>query len=149
MLADIIDSKTDSAVLSFFLVAPPRSFSLSEVSKRLRIKAVKTARALGRISALGPITSFSKKGKKYYILNSRYKLLPEIKKTFNKNGLKYKDELFFAIKGLGNVKAAFLSGVFCGFHHRTPQEAVIQGVLEDGIEKNWCKTCLLAVYAHC
>ena len=42
-----------------------------------------------------------------------------------------------------------LSGVFCGFHHRTPQEAVIQGVLEDGIEKNWCKTCLLAVYAHC
>src|SRR3989344_4287552 len=115
MLADIIDSKTDSAVLSFFLVAPPRSFSLSEVSKRLRIKAVKTARALGRISALGPITSFSKKGKKYYILNAKYKLLPEIKKTFNKNGLKYKDELFSAIRRLGDVRAAFLSGIFCGY----------------------------------
>lgn len=42
-----------------------------------------------------------------------------------------------------------LSGVFCSFYHRKPQEAVIEGFPEDGVEKNWCRVCLLVAYAHC
>jgi hypothetical protein len=114
MLEDLIDSKNDSTILSFFLSAPERAFSVIEISKRLGVPNLKAAHSLNKLSAGGPIKSFSKKGKKYYLLNDKYKLLTEIKSYWQKNAPKYQDELFSAIKKLGDVKAAFLSGVFCG-----------------------------------
>ena len=126
MLEDIVDSKTDSAVLSFFLAAPERSFSVIEISKRLGIPNLKAAHSLNKLAVLGPIKSFSKRGKKYYLINARYKLLPEMKGYWLKAGPKYQDELFTAIKRLGDVKAAFLSGVFCG-HQNLPVDLLLVG----------------------
>jgi hypothetical protein len=114
MIEDIVNSKTDSAVLSFFLASPERSFSIVEVSKRLRIQHLKAAHSLNKLAGLGLLKSFAKKGKKYYLINSHYRLLPEIKSFWLKNGPKYQDELFSAIRKLGEIKAAFLSGIFCG-----------------------------------
>jgi hypothetical protein len=114
MLEQIIDSKTDSAILGFFLTMPERAFSVTEVSRRLGLAHLKVAHSLGKQVAAGPLVSFSKKGKKYYLTNSKYKLLPEIKSYWQKFGPKQNDELFSAIKRLGEVKAAFLSGIFCG-----------------------------------
>jgi len=114
MLTDIIDSKTDSEVLGFFLSMPERSFSVIEVSKRLNLAPLQTARSLSKLSAEGILSAFSKKGKKYYLLNSKYKLLGQIKASWQKAGSKYKDELFSAIRGLGQIRAAFLSGIFSG-----------------------------------
>lgn len=114
MLQDIIDSKTDSAILSFFLVVPERSFSILEVSKRLSLPHQKAVFGLNKLSEAGILKGFSKKGKKYYLINNKYKLLPEIKKHFLKDAAVYHDELFSAIKKLGEVQAAFLSGIFCG-----------------------------------
>jgi hypothetical protein len=114
MLQDILDSKSDSAILSFFLTAPARSFSVLEVAKRLGIPRLKAMRGLNKLSAGGPLRNFSKKGKKYYLLNPKYKLLPEMKSYFVKTGPRYRDELFAAIRRLGEIKAAFLSGIFCG-----------------------------------
>ncbi len=115
MLEEIIDSKVDSAVLSFFLVAPARSFSALEISKRLRLPYGKTAHSLNKLSLHGQLKGFSKKAKKYYLVNRNYKLLPQIKDFLLKNGPKYQDELFSAIRRLGEVKAAFLSGIFTGY----------------------------------
>lgn len=114
MLQEIVDSKTDSSLLSFFLSAPARSFSVTEVSKRLGIPYIKTAQSLNALVSAGPIASFSKKNKKYYILNRHYKLLPEMKNYWLQSGPKYEDELFIAIKKLGDIKASFLSGIFSG-----------------------------------
>ena len=55
------------------------------------------------------------KSKKYYLVNAKYKLLPEMKSFWIKAGPKYRDELFLAIRRLGEIKAAFLSGIFCGY----------------------------------
>lgn len=115
MLKEIINSKTDSAILSFFLTAPERSFSVNELSKRLGITHLKTAHGLNKITSAGALRSFSKKGKKYYLINPKYKLLPEMKTFWVKAGPSYHDELFSAIKALGEIKAAFLSGIFCGY----------------------------------
>ncbi len=115
MLKDIINSKTDSSILSFFLTAPQRSFSVNELSRRLHIPHLKTARSLNKIATAGALRSFSKKGKKYYLINPKYKLLPEMKTFWLKAGPAYRDELFSAIRALGEIKAAFLSGIFCGF----------------------------------
>ncbi|MBI5530838.1 MAG: winged helix-turn-helix transcriptional regulator [Candidatus Doudnabacteria bacterium] len=114
MLQEIIDSKQDSSVLSFFLSAPERSFSVVEISKRLKMPNQTASRSLNKLVAVGPLKSFSKKGKKYFIINSRYKLLPEMKNFWLKSPVKYQDELFLAIKRLGDIRAAFLSGIFCG-----------------------------------
>ena len=115
MLREIINSKTDSAVLSFFLTAPERSFSVNELSRRLGLAHLKTARSLNKITNAGALKSFTKKGKKYYLINSKFKLLPEMKTFWLKAGPAYRDELFTAIKALGEIKAAFLSGIFCGY----------------------------------
>lgn len=114
MLEDILNSKSDAAVLSFFLAAPERSFSPLEISKRIRLPYLKTVHTLNKLVLHGQLKSFSKKGKKYYLINSRYKLLPPIKEFLLKNGPKYQDELFSAIRNLGDVRAAFLSGIFVG-----------------------------------
>jgi hypothetical protein len=114
MLKDIVDSKVDSEVLSFFLAAPERSFSVLEISKRLGLAYLKAAHSLAKLATAGLLRNFTKKGKKYYLVNSRYKLLPEMKSYWIRSGPKYQDELFSAIRRLGKIKAAFLSGVFCG-----------------------------------
>ncbi|MEK7162135.1 MAG: winged helix-turn-helix domain-containing protein [Patescibacteria group bacterium] len=114
MLEDIVDSKIDSGTLSFFLSAPERSFSVLEISKRLGIPYLKAAHSLSKLAALGPIKMFAKKSKKYYMLNDKYKLLEQMRAFWQKSPVKYQDELFLAIRRLGDVKAAFLSGLFCG-----------------------------------
>ncbi len=126
MLKDIIDSKIDSAVLSFFLAAPERSFSIVEIAKRLKLSSVATSQALSRLVHVGPIKTFSKKGKKYFLVDNKYKLLSEMKSYWLKEGPKYQDELFLAIKKLGQVKAAFLSGLFCG-HTTLPVDMLLVG----------------------
>ena len=115
MLEDIIDSKSDSAVLAFFLAAPERSFSVMEISKRLGLKGATAKHSLNVLAAEGIVKTFAKKGKRYFLINSKYKLLPEIKNLRDKKAPPYKDELFDAIKRLGEIKAAFLSGVFTGY----------------------------------
>lgn len=115
MIKDILESKSESVILAFFLAAPPRSFSVPEISKRLRQPHLKAARSLNRLAGpSGPLKSFSKKGKKYYLLNQKYQLLPEIKNSLIKYFPKYQDELFSAIRRLGDIRAAFLSGIFSG-----------------------------------
>lgn len=131
MLKDILESKSESVILAFFLAAPQRSFSVPEVSKRLRIPHLKAARALNRLAGSGPLKVFSKKGKKYFLLNSRYQMLPEIKNTLVKYFPKYQDELFSAVRKLGQVRAAFLSGIFTG-HPELPVDLLLVGKINLG-----------------
>jgi hypothetical protein len=114
MLKDIIESKYDSAVLTFFLIAPERAFSASELTRRLGISSNKLASSLSKFVKSGQIKSFAKRGTKYYILNSRHSEFAELKRALAKSTLKYTDELLIAIKKIGSVRAAFLTGVFTG-----------------------------------
>ena len=126
MLQEIIDSKVGSSILSFFLTAPERSFSLAEVCRRLSLPHLKAAHTLSQLVSAGALKTFSKKNKKYYLVNSKYKLLPQMKTYWLSSGPKYPDELFSAIKRLGEIKAAFLSGIFCG-HQNLPVDILLVG----------------------
>lgn len=126
MLEEIIDSKVNSGVLSFFLAMPERSFSVLEVSRRLGIPYLKAAHNLAKLAGVGLLIVFTKKTKKYYYINPHYKLLPEIKNFWAKNGQKGKDELFLAIRSLGDVRAAFLSGIFTGYSN-LPVDVLLVG----------------------
>lgn len=126
MLQDIVDSKTDSLVLGFMLSAPERSFSVTEISKRLRIPPLKSAHSLNNLATQGQLKAFAKRGKKYYLLNRHFHFLPQIKALWAKEGPHYNDELFSAIKKLGKIKAAFLSGLFTGYPN-LPVDILIVG----------------------
>ncbi len=126
MLKDVVDSKIDSSILSFFISAPERCFSVIEIAKRLNIPHLKAAQGLNNLVVLGALKGFSKKSKRYYLVNSKYKLLPEMKAYWLKTGPKYEDELFSAIRRLGEIKGAFLSGLFCG-HANSPVDILLVG----------------------
>ncbi len=118
MWQDIIDSKADSAILGFFLNMPERTFSVLEISKHLRQRPAKVIGSLSKLAEADLIKSFSKKGKRYYFLNFKYPLLPQMKNYWRKKPkVKRKDEFVNSIKKLGQIRAAFLSGIFCGQAH--------------------------------
>ncbi len=112
MLTDILESNQKTAVLAYFLLAPERSFSFKELSKRLHISDKVLVNILREFDELSLIQVFRKEKTELFIINQKHKLLPQIKLSLVKNQKPYEDELFLAIKKLGEIKGAFLSGVF-------------------------------------
>jgi hypothetical protein len=113
MLEQILGSSAQSAMLALLVSAPARSFTAKELQGRLRLSRAVTAAALSRLIKLGDITMFRKGGQRYYLLNTKHKLIGEMKSSLNKRNV-YRDELFTAILRLGQIRAAFLSGIFTG-----------------------------------
>lgn len=142
MLEDILESNPESSILSFLLLAPVRSFSVRELSERLGVPEQKLAIALGGMSKLGQLKSVSRAGKKYYILNEKYKLFPEIKASLLKNRSSYEDELFGVIKKLGEVRSAFLSGLFTGYPE-LPVDILLVGTVNASKLQQFVKGCEL------
>mgnify|MGYP006952623271 CR=1 FL=1 len=112
--ADILDSKYGSELLAFLLLAPQRCYSGKELSKRLHISERILTGLLNEFHRDSMVKVFARERARLYIINPKHKLLPEIKASLVKNQKPYEDELFSAIKKVGKIKAAFLSGVFTG-----------------------------------
>jgi len=113
MLEPILASGSQSALLAFLVYAPERSFTVKELQGRLRLSQSATSLALGRLQKLGLVKTFRKGSQKYYLLNNKHPRLAQIRGALPKRG-SYKDELFSAITHLGDIRAAFLSGLFTG-----------------------------------
>lgn len=114
MLQEIIESKYKSVIVPFLLLATARSYSILELSKRLGFSVDKLNHELSDLMKLGLVRSFTKNRQTYYLVNTRHKSLIELKQSLVKNQKHFDDELFIAIKRLGEVKGAFLSGIFTG-----------------------------------
>ncbi len=114
MLNDIIDSKYKSVIVPFLLLATPRSYSALELSKRLGIPMPKLTTELTELTKLGLVRTFAKNRQTYYLINTRHKSLVELKQSLVKNQKHFDDELYMAIRRLGDLHAAFLSGIFTG-----------------------------------
>jgi hypothetical protein len=110
----ILDSDKQSGVIAFFLISPPRGFSMKELAKRLHTSERSLKPILNTFERLSLVTEFKKDRQTFYLINEKHKLLPAIKQSLLKNQKHYEDELFSAIKKLGEIKGAFLSGVFVG-----------------------------------
>lgn len=113
MLEPILASGAQSAVLAFLVAAPERSFNATELQGRLRLSKSATSLALGRLGKLGLVSSFRKGSQKYFLLDAKHPRLAQIRAALPKRGV-YQDELFVAIRRLGDIRAAFLSGIFTG-----------------------------------
>jgi hypothetical protein len=112
--ADILDSKYSSELLAFLLLAPARCYSSKELAERMGLSVKSLDILLKEFLDDSMIKQFVSDHSKLYIINHKHKLLPEIRASLVKNQKPFEDELFTAIKKLGDVQSAFLSGVLTG-----------------------------------
>jgi DNA-binding Lrp family transcriptional regulator len=139
-LEELLESRPESTLFGFLLVAPPRSFSLFELSKRLGVsERVVLDRALSLIKH-GYVKRFSKNGKTYLMLVHNHALFPQIRAGLLKNSKPYEDELFSAIKKLGTVDAAFLSGLFVG-QPKLPVDVLLVGKVVPSKLQEFIENC--------
>lgn len=126
MLQEIIDSSTKSRIVPFLLLATERSYSLNELSKRLGIPSAKLKSELKDLANLNVVRTFSKNNQTYYMINSKHKSLADLKYSLTKSQKRFDDELFIAIRRLGDIQAAFLSGLFTG-NPKLPVDILLVG----------------------
>ncbi|QQS23300.1 hypothetical protein IPM19_01910 [bacterium] len=60
------------------------------------------------------VRSFSKQQTKFYILNHRHAMIPQLKSSLGREHKSWPDELSASLRKLGNFSGIFLSGVFVG-----------------------------------
>ncbi len=109
-LNQILESKVKINIVSFFLANPERSFFSGELEKRLGSKSLPPH--LNSLIKMDLLKTFSKKGKRYYIVNSKNDFWSKLRSAVSKILKKYEDELVKAVKKLPGVKVAVLSGLF-------------------------------------
>jgi hypothetical protein len=112
MLEKLLENSKKASVAGFFLVNPPRAFFAGELEARLGGKEL--ASELSQLIKIGFLTSFAKKGKRYYAVNERTNGYRELRDSVLKAAPSYEDELFKFIKKLDSVQYAVLTGLFMG-----------------------------------
>ncbi len=78
-ISDIIESNQKSAVLAYLLLAAERSYSITELAKRLHYSEAVTGAVLREFEKISLVTAFSRDKHLFYIINPKHKLIPEIK----------------------------------------------------------------------
>lgn len=111
---DILDSNQKTALLAFILLSPERGYSLKELAKRLSLSEKAVSAIMSEFEKYSLVVTYARDRHMFYIVNQKHKLLPEIKQSLVKNHKTLEDELSIAIKKLGEIQGAFLSGVFTG-----------------------------------
>jgi biotin operon repressor len=122
------------------LMAPLRTFSGEELSKRLKMSRQSLTKAIHELLSVSMIKHVAAGKNHYYMINDRHRLLPDVRKSLLKNQKPYEDELFSAIRKLGEVQAAFLSGVFTG-HPELPVDILIIGKINLTKLDNFLMAC--------
>lgn len=114
IIEEALESPQRSAILAVLLLSPIRSFSLAELAKRTGVSTAKLPAIIGEFININLVNRFSKQRAVFYILNRKHKQLEELRIAAKKMLPHYDDELSTALAKLGEIKGAFLTGVFTG-----------------------------------
>lgn len=125
-LAKLLTKQTESTILGYLAVSPLRGHSAHELSKRLRMSPQKAKAGLSSLAAESWLKSAKRGDKEFFYYNLKHGPASQLRQALTKNKPAPQDELMVAIKKLGQVKAAFLSGVFTG-HPELPCDILIVG----------------------
>ena len=112
LLKNLLESKTKLDLVTFLYSSPDRAFYSGEIKKRIGGKNLE--QDILYLEKLNLANSFSKKGKKYYRLNSKHPLYSQLRSQIQKSKKGYEDELVKAITKIPGIKVAILSGLFVG-----------------------------------
>lgn len=136
MLEHIFGSRTRVKLISLFLSAPGEAIYVRELTRRIGTQINAVRRELANLLKFGLIietettTAEAKRPglkRKYYILNTVYPLLPEIKALITKAQVLVEHRLDKELEQLGQVKYAALMGKFLG--QQAPVDLFIVGTI--------------------
>jgi len=108
LLENILESKSKTNLVAFFLATPERAFYVGELEKRI---GSNVGPHLNAMVKSGLLLTFTKKNNRYYVINKRNPFWNNLRLPMAKS-LKYEDELVKALKKMNNLKVGVLSGVF-------------------------------------
>ena len=109
-IEQLLKSRVQTNLATFFVANPERAFYIGELEKRLGSKDLQ--KELQNLQKMGFVSSYTRKGSKYYRVVKKHPHYRDLQLVVQKSVRKYEDELVRAIRGLKGVKAAVLSGIF-------------------------------------
>ncbi len=135
----LLEDTPEGDVVSFLLLAPPRTFSARELGERLDMKPNRLLDALERLVDGGQVLTCTRRSIQYYYLNPKHKFYPLIREKLLRKGLKYEDELYLAIKKMG-ASFAYLSGLFVGMPE-LPVDVLLVGDFDQKKIEHFVESC--------
>jgi DNA-binding transcriptional ArsR family regulator len=116
MYDSLFGSKTRVKLLGLFLSNPGHAFFVRELTRKIDEQINSVRRELLNLKSIGLVTTYNKKGKSYYEVNTRFEFYAELKKIFSNTdkNMSEEDRLASALRRSGNVQYAALMGSFVG-----------------------------------
>lgn len=129
-LEKIFGSRTRVKVITLFTTGISRPYYVREIARAIdeRLNAVR--RELDILQKIGMLNFYNNRRRKYYTVNPKFVLLPELKAIMKKSGPRLEDNLFKNIQRLGDVRFAAASGIFTGAVN-SPTDLLIVGHIEE------------------
>jgi len=112
ILEQLFDSPVKVRLLKLFLRNKGQSFSLQEITKRIRSDVSTCKKQIRKLESIKFIISRVKSGKKYYLINKDFDFYNELKTLVLKSSPASRDRILKRIRNLGRINLAILSGVF-------------------------------------
>jgi hypothetical protein len=126
MLAQLLSSKPKSRLVNIFLTHSGRSFSATELRYSTGIAQKNLKRTLNELDKMGFLTTHHKDHNKYFQVNKRFALYPELVGLLRKIKKLPPDLLAKAALKIGECKFLALTGVFAG-RPRTGTDILLVG----------------------
>jgi DNA-binding HxlR family transcriptional regulator len=114
MLAQLLSSKPKSKLINLLLAYPERSFSATELKNSTAISVDFLKKTLKELAKMDFVQLSGKNKAKYYQVNRRFPLYPELLNMLRKNKSFPEDTLAHAAMKVGECKLIILTGVFGG-----------------------------------
>lgn len=126
ILDKILESKSKTNLLNFFMSSNERSFYIGELGKTVGGRNLHFD--LNYFVRQGIVSSFIHKGRRYYHKNRKSSVYEQARSRKIKFSKRYGDELLKFLKGISGLKLAVLSGLFTG-ELRLPVDVLFVGAL--------------------
>lgn len=114
MLEQLFGSRTRVKLLRLFLTHPDERYYVREMTRTVDERINSVRRELANLVELDLIESTTSNRKRYYQLNPRCVLYPELKALIVKSRLAIEQDLVRKLKKMGRVSFMVLTGMFTG-----------------------------------
>jgi len=114
MLEQLFGSRTRVKLLRLFLTHPGEQFFVREITRRIDERINSVRRELANLEELGLVENASRDHKRFYRLDTRCVLYPELKALVLKSRVAIEQNLVQRLKKMGKVSYMALTGVFTG-----------------------------------
>ncbi len=114
MLEQLFGSRTRLKLLRLFLTNPQEQYFVRELSRRIDERLNSVRRELANLEKIGLVQTVAARRKRYYRLNTKSVLYPELRALILKARLTVEQDIIQKLKKAGAITFLVLTGVFTG-----------------------------------